>query len=106
MAQGPLPFQYEVENKSTGMTALAGLPVYLEFFHVTDLRGLIAKHVNVHGRTQGWTDEQLVSALLWLNISGWECIDDIRILEADEGLSRFLSEIEDHGAVHRRNAGL
>ena len=53
MALGPLPFQYEVENKSTGMTALAGLPVYLEFFHVTDLRGLIAKHVNVHGRTQG-----------------------------------------------------
>jgi len=53
MAQGPLPFQYEVENKSTGMTALAGLPVYVEFSHVTGLRGLIAKHVNVHGRTQG-----------------------------------------------------
>jgi len=52
MAQGPLPFQYEVEKKSTGMTALAGLPLYVEFFHVTGLRGLIAKHVNVHGRTQ------------------------------------------------------
>ena len=49
--------------------------------------------MNVHGRTQGWTDEQLVSALLWLNISGWECIDDIRILEADEGLSSVIFHI-------------
>ena len=106
MAQGPLPFQYEVEKKSTGMTALAGLPLYVEFFHVTGLRGLIAKHVNVHGRTQGWTDEQLVSALLWLNISGGECIDDIRILEADEGLSRFLSEIEDHGRTSSERRAL
>lgn len=106
MAQGPLPFQYEVENKSTGMTALAGLPLYVEFFHVTGLRGLIAKHVNVHGRTQGWTDEQLVSALLWLNISGGECIDDIRILEADKGLSRFLSEIEDHGRTSSERRAL
>ena len=54
----------------------------------------------------GWTDEQLVSALLWLNISGGECIDDIRILEADEGLSRFLSEIEDHGRTSSERRAL
>ena len=29
MAQGVLPFKYEAEKKTTGMTALAGLPVYL-----------------------------------------------------------------------------
>ena len=29
MAQGILPFKYEAEKKTTGMTALAGLPVYL-----------------------------------------------------------------------------
>jgi hypothetical protein len=30
MAQGVLPFKYESEKKTTGMTALAGLPVYLD----------------------------------------------------------------------------
>ena len=29
MAQGILPFKYETEKNTTGMTALAGLPVYL-----------------------------------------------------------------------------
>ena len=30
MAQGVLPFKYEEEKKDTGMTGLAGLPVYLD----------------------------------------------------------------------------
>ena len=30
MAQGVLPFKYEEEIKDSGMTALAGLPVYLD----------------------------------------------------------------------------
>jgi len=30
MAQGILPFKYEEEKKNTGMTSLAGLPIYLE----------------------------------------------------------------------------
>ena len=30
MAQGALPFQYEVESGRMGVTALAGLPAYLE----------------------------------------------------------------------------
>lgn len=32
MAQGVLPFRYETEKNTTGMTALAGLPVYLDLF--------------------------------------------------------------------------
>ena len=39
MAQGVLPFQYEVEKRPGGMTALAGLPTYLEFGYVMGLSG-------------------------------------------------------------------
>lgn len=35
VAQGVLPFQYEEEKSSTGMTALAGLPLYLALFAAT-----------------------------------------------------------------------
>ena len=30
MAQGILPFKYEIERETQGITGLAGLPVYLE----------------------------------------------------------------------------
>jgi len=106
MAQGPLLFQYEVEEESSGMTAAAGLPVYVEFFHVAGLGRLIAKHVNVHGQGQGWTDDQLIRALLWLNICGGDCVDDIRMLECDDGLCRFLRQIEDHGRTSRERRAL
>jgi hypothetical protein len=34
MAQGVLPFKYEAEKNRSGMTALAGLPTYLELASV------------------------------------------------------------------------
>ena len=35
MSQGILPFKHETERNTTGMTALAGLPVYLDLAQVT-----------------------------------------------------------------------
>jgi hypothetical protein len=106
MAQGPLPFQYEIENQPAGMTALGGLPAYVEMFHVLGLGKLIERRVRVHGPTQGWTDEQLVSALLWLNITGGDCVDDIQMLEADDGLCRFIREMEDYGRTSSERRAL
>ena len=34
MPQGVLPFQYQEETSSAGMTALAGLPTYLDLAYV------------------------------------------------------------------------
>ena len=47
MTQGILPFKYETERNATGMTALAGLPVYLDLIHVTGLSKSIEKHLKV-----------------------------------------------------------
>ena len=47
MQQGALPFQYEIEGGSSGLTALAGLPVYLELSAVMGLRKSIEEHVKV-----------------------------------------------------------
>ncbi|MEI6128351.1 MAG: hypothetical protein WCQ99_17545 [Pseudomonadota bacterium] len=43
MAQGLLAFKYEEEKKIPGMTALAGLPVYLELAEKIGLGALIVK---------------------------------------------------------------
>jgi len=45
MSQGVLPFKYETENKTTGITALAGLPVYLDLAQVIGLNKSIEKHL-------------------------------------------------------------
>ena len=37
MKQGVLPFQYEQEKSTTGMTGLSGLVTYLELMHASRL---------------------------------------------------------------------
>jgi hypothetical protein len=61
MTQGVLPFQYEVSAAGCGMTALAGLPAYLDLAAVSGLTGAIGRHLKVGAeQQQGWTDEQVV----------------------------------------------
>jgi len=52
MTQGVFPYQYEVEKKTGGMTALAGLPPYLEFGYVMGLAKSIERRVDIRGATR------------------------------------------------------
>lgn len=54
MAQGILGFKYEEEKHDTGVTGLAGLPVYLDLMQAMGLSGLIGRQPQVKQR--GWTD--------------------------------------------------
>jgi Transposase DDE domain group 1 len=92
MPQGILPYKYEKEKSASGMTALAGLPIYLDLARLLDLGESISTHL--HTKMQGWTDEQIVLSLILLNLAGGDCVDDLRILEADEGFCRVLNRIE------------
>ena len=58
MKQGVLPFQYEEEKKSTGMTALGGL----DLAHVSGLWRSIGRHVRVREKGQGWSDSQVITS--------------------------------------------
>lgn len=92
MPQGILPYKYEEEKTTSGMTALAGLPVYLDLASVLNLGESVTTHLQV--KVQGWTDEQIILSLILLNLAGGESVDDLRILEADEGFCRILGRIE------------
>ncbi len=41
--QGVLPFQYQQENGSPGMTVLSGLMTYLELIHVAGLKSSVER---------------------------------------------------------------
>ena len=104
MAQGVLPFKYEEEKKETGMTALGGLPIYLDLAAVMGIGESIEKHLHI--KQQGWTDKQTVLSLILLNLAGGNCVDDLRKLEGDDGFCKVLRRIEQGGMKRRERREL
>lgn len=93
LAQGLLDFQYEADSSSHGLTSLGGLPVYLDLIKASGLGVAIRRHVGAAGE-QGWLDLQMVLAVIFLNLSGGDCVDDIERLERDSGFAAILRAIE------------
>src|ERR1700722_10604019 len=93
VAQGLLDFQYESDSSRHGLTSLAGLPVYIELIKASGVGAAIRRHVGAAGG-QGWLDIQVVLAVIFLNLSGGDCVDDIEKLEHDGGFSAILKAIE------------
>jgi len=98
IAQGVLPFRYECERTGSGMTALAGLPPYLELAVVSGLTDSVRRHLQVCAdQKQGWTDTQIVMPLVLLNVAGGNSVDDLQKFEGDEGFAKVLRRVEMHG---------
>ena len=106
MRQGVLPFQYEAEKKSAGMTALAGLPAYLDLAHVAGLWRSIGRHVRLREKGQGWSDGQVIMSLVLLNLAGGDAVEDLRVLEKDEGFCRVLQKVETYGMRRRERRAI
>ena len=106
MTQGVLPFKYEEEKRGLGLTALGGLPVYLDMARVMDIAGSIDRHVGIRKNSQGWTDSQMVMSLILMNIAGGECVDDLKILEQDEGFRKVLLHTQWYGKSRRERRRL
>ena len=107
MAQGVLPFQYQDQNRVAGLTALAGLPAYLDLAQAAGLRDSICRHLNIRSDSnQGWSDHQIVIALILLNLAGGDCVADLEKLEADEGLCRVMRKVEHYGLPRRERRSL
>jgi len=106
MAQGVLPFKYEEEKKDTGMTALAGLPVYLDLAYRSGLSETIRRHLHVREGSQGWTDEQIIFSLILLNLAGGDCVEDLRKLEGDEGFCKVLRRVELKGLKRKERRAI
>jgi len=88
------------------MTALAGLPAYLDLAFAAGLPQSIGKHVGVRAGSQGWTDAQEVMSLLLLNLAGGDCVDDLRVLEKDEGFARLMRRVETQGMSRQQRRAL
>jgi hypothetical protein len=101
MSQKTLPFKYEEDKRERGITSLGGLALYAGLAHIMDLSKSIGDHIRIRENTQGWTDSQMILSLILLNLSGGDCVDDLNILESDEGFCRILRRVELHGLSRR-----
>lgn len=97
IAQGILPFKYKEEKKYTGMTAMAGLPVYLDLMHASGFSEMIKRNLKVLEGGQGWTDIEIIVTLILLNLAGGDCVDDVRILEGDNGFGEVFKKVITYG---------
>ncbi len=101
LPQELLTFQMVSDASLPGLTALGGLPLYLESAHMVCLRDSIHKHVRARRGRQGWVDAQIVLSLMPMQVAGRESVDDLRVLEGDEGFGRLLRWVEHHGLPRR-----
>src|SRR5487761_2728861 len=93
LPQGVLGFQYEDDRSSTVVISLAGLPLHLDLVRSSGLVEAIRQHVQVAGG-QGWLDIQMVLAVVFLNLAGGDCVEDLERLERDSGFIAVLQAVE------------
>ena len=102
MAQGVFDSSMKWRPREGGMTGLAGLPPYLEFGYVMGLGAAIANRLKIRGGDQGRSDEQVVMALILLNLAGGDCVSDLQVLAGDDGFCRVLKGIEGKGLARKQ----
>lgn len=94
MRQEVLPYTFESAGPKRRATSHAGLCPYLELACVAGLFKSIREHVHVCSEEQGYTDEQIIMALVSLNLAGGQCVDDLQILESDDGFGKVFRMAE------------
>lgn len=99
---GVLPYIYAVDPADKAMTALAGLPPYLDLAQVAAMRESIERHLSPLLNSQGWTPAQWVLHGVLLNLAGGDCVDDLDRLNADAGFGEVVRRVEMAGMPKRQ----
>ena len=106
MSQEVLPYSFESAGPKRRATAHAGLCPYLELACVCGLLKSIRNNVHVCSGEQGYTAEQIVLApFISLNLAGGQCVDDLQILESDDGFGRVFRMAELLSTFPMKSAG-
>ena len=60
-----LPFKYEEETQNSGLTGLAGLPLYLEMLHSLNIPGIMRKKLDADSHKPKSVIRKFADALGW-----------------------------------------
>jgi hypothetical protein len=115
MKQGVLPYGVEVVEAADTVTARGGLALVVEAMRALGVSRAIKQQVHIRQRARGRDEVAMIEALVMLVVAGGECLDDLAVLRADQGLCRlleravpspdaarrFLYEFHDEGLIAR-----
>jgi hypothetical protein len=87
---GILAFEIELVDDADGTTGRAGLPLVIETMRGLGLDRASESHVRLRKRQSGYSEVEKIEAVVLLMAAGGDCVDDIALLGADEGLCRLL----------------
>jgi len=94
MSREPLlPFKLEVVPADDGVTGRAGLPLVVETLRAFGMREVISSFLEIRQRSGGFPESEMVEDAVALLASGGECVADLQVLAADQGLCRLLHRV-------------
>ena len=83
----------KIETTDETLTAHAGLPLVAGVFHALELpERLNSALASLKQRERGYSPAEFVRSLVLLHVAGGDCLDDIRLLDADMGLRALLGD--------------
>lgn len=85
-----LPFQLDPEPVTETLTAVGGLPLVAQTFRSLGLPQSVVRHLRIKQRQRGLNDATMVERVVLLNAAGGDCLEDVRRLAEDPGLSTLL----------------
>lgn len=85
---------YAIDSKvdPAAVTNYGGLFPYLDLMLLTDLPGIVQRALPP-APAQGWQPAEHVTALLALNVTGGDCVDDLAKLSGDPGIALYMGQI-------------
>ena len=84
------------EAVGKGLAGRSGLGLYLDFLYGIGLSGKADEAIGLRP-SRGYSDGQMLVALLLLNLAGGEAVQSVEDLEQDEGLMAILRQAEVQG---------
>lgn len=91
--RGILPFIVQPVADGADATGRAGLPVVVEVLRAFGVDQLVQKHLQLKERQRGFSELELLEAVVLLQAAGGEHMDDIEALRQDGGLCRLLDRL-------------
>ena len=105
MSKTPLShyLSYTIDNKvdPAAVTNYGGLFPYLDLMLLTDLPGMLTRALPA-APARGWQPAEYIAALLALNLTGGDCVDDLGKLADDPGIDLYMGQIRRALGVGKR----
>ena len=105
MSQMPLshylPYAIDSKVDSAAVTNYGGIFPYLDLMLLTDLPAIISRQLPP-APARGWQHAEYVGALLALNLTGGDCVDDLSQLADDPGISLYMGQLRQALGLRKR----